>query len=63
MMLSAVYLATMVVMVMMLMMMVVASTEDCPLHCPPVESPVCGTGENCAGQTVSHITDQNMVFR
>ena len=58
-MLSAVYLATMVVMVMMMM----ASTEDCPLHCPPVDSPVCGTGESYAGQTVSHITDQNMVFR
>ena len=39
MMLSAVSLAVVVVAVVM------ASTEDCPHHCPPVESPVCGTGE------------------
>ena len=37
-MLSAVSLAVVVAVVM-------ASTEDCPHHCPPVESPVCGTGE------------------
>ena len=46
MMLSAVSLAVVVV-------LVVASTEDCPLHCPPAESPVCGTGEPKSGQSPS----------
>ena len=37
--------AVSLVVVLVVLVAVVASTEDCPLHCPPAESPVCGTGE------------------
>ena len=54
MMLSAVSLALVVVVVVM------ASSEDCPHHCPPVESPVCGTGEQ-PYQSARQLTD--LIFR
>ena len=45
MMLSAVCLVLALALVLEVLVEVEGRTEDCPLHCPPAESPVCGTGE------------------
>ena len=45
MMLSAVCLVLALALVLEVLVEVEGRTEDCPLHCPPTDSPVCGTGE------------------